>query len=166
MRAGESRAGGYRVCGCPNILASKIRSERAELKVNAIASILLVFAAAITPARPGWLGLGLTPHRSGNESWVTVQVIAPGGPAERAGLHVGDVVTHIDDQPFRFRTDLEMLERLAKIHPRKRVQIQAERVQQKMTFSVIAGRMSDDAYERWLGNLEYARAAAGVKPVW
>src|SRR4051812_28419662 len=101
MCASESRAGRYRVCGCPNILASQVRSERAELKVNTVASFLLVLAVAITPARPGWLGLGLTPHRSGNESWVTVQVIAPGGPAERAGLHVGDVVTHLDDQPFR-----------------------------------------------------------------
>ena len=134
--------------------------------MNAIASILLVLAATIAPARPGWLGLGLIPHRSGNESWVTVQVIAPGGPAERAGVHVGDVITHIDDQPFRFRTDLEMLERLAKIHPRQRVRIRVVRVQQKMIFSVTADRMSDESYERWLGNLEHARAAAGVKPVW
>jgi S1-C subfamily serine protease len=117
-------------------------------------------AAAIAPARPGWLGVGLIPHRNGEESWVTVQVIAPGGPAERGGLRVGDIVTDLDGKPFRFRSDLEMLEQLSKIRPGQRVRMRIVRAQQKMTVSVTAAPMGDTAYERWLENLEHARAAA------
>ena len=133
--------------------------------MNAIAGILLLLTAIVAPARPGWLGVGLIPHRSGSESWVTVQVLAPGGPAERAGLHVGDIVTDLDGKPFRFRSDLDMLEQLSRIRPGQLVKMQIVRAQQTMTVSVTAAPMSDSAYERWLGNLEYARlAAARQKP--
>jgi S1-C subfamily serine protease len=74
--------------------------------------VLAVFVAARPAPRPGWLGVGYTFHRAaekGKPSWLHVQRLAPGGPAELAGLRAGDVVTAIDGRPLAFRNDADAL---------------------------------------------------------
>jgi hypothetical protein len=56
------------------------------------------------PARRGWLGLGLQPcvvpetlvPLAGQTSGRMVVGVTPGGPADRGGLHIGDVLLTID----------------------------------------------------------------------
>ncbi len=60
--------------------------------------------------RRAWPGLDiaatrdLTDHRIAG---VTVQAVAPGGPAERAGIHPGDVITRANGRPLRTYLDWE-----------------------------------------------------------
>lgn len=46
----------------------------------------------------GYLGAGLRPARHGNESGVLLVSIDPDGPATKAGLLVGDIITHWNGQ--------------------------------------------------------------------
>jgi len=60
--------------------------------------------------RRAWSGLDvvaardLTDHRAGG---VTVRAVAPGGPAERAGIKAGDVLVKANDRPLRTYLDWE-----------------------------------------------------------
>jgi len=46
--------------------------------------------------RRGYLGVGVTPVRLPNRAAIAVVAIEPGGPAEKAGLLVGDLILSID----------------------------------------------------------------------
>ena len=68
-------------------------------------ALLLVFGSASPAAAGGaWLGLNVTyqddpARRAGS---MTVVNIYPESPAARAGLRVGDVITHVNGVAFRF----------------------------------------------------------------
>jgi putative serine protease PepD len=48
-------------------------------------------------------------EQSGTPEGLFVQAVAPGGPADHAGLHVGDVITEIDGQKATTGVQLESL---------------------------------------------------------
>jgi S1-C subfamily serine protease len=71
-------------------------------------------------AAPGWLGvdaIGL-PITGG----ALVVDVAPGSPADAAGLQPGDVITQIGNRPVQSPADLNAA--LAGMHPGQRVEIQ------------------------------------------
>jgi serine protease Do len=53
-----------------------------------------------------WLGVSIRDARAGDDRGVLVVALAPGGPAQRAGLQPGDVVLRVDNQPVRAARDL------------------------------------------------------------
>ncbi len=71
-------------------------------------------AGAVQPAP--WLGLGGTPATSGNFRGVRIVAVAPGSPAEKAGLKPGnenpDTVVAVDGQPVE--TPEQLAEAIAK----------------------------------------------------
>ncbi len=63
------------------------------------------------PAGPAFLGAGLRDLEPDDElppnaAGAFVGVVAPGGPAERAGIEPGDIVTHVDGRPVARAADL------------------------------------------------------------
>ncbi|HEY0598911.1 MAG TPA: trypsin-like peptidase domain-containing protein [Brevundimonas sp.] len=63
--------------------------------------------------------------------------VTPGGPAEAAGLQVGDVVTRLNGQPIRGRTDLTR--RIAQARPGETVRLEIIRDGRRQTVSIRAG---------------------------
>ena len=71
-------------------------------------------------AAPGWLGVDAIsfPITGG----ALVVEVAPGSPADAAGLQPGDVITQIGDRPVQSPADLDAA--LAAMHPGQQVEIQ------------------------------------------
>jgi S1-C subfamily serine protease len=64
--------------------------------------------------RRGYLGIGAQPVRlsdavrrqTGQETGLLLMMVAPGGPAEKGGLYLGDILIRLDDQPLHDMDDL------------------------------------------------------------
>ena len=100
------------------------------------------------PAQQGWLGVQLAPITS---SALAVEVgvppdtrgalvfgLIPEGPAERAGLQEGDVVTAIDGEPLR--SSDELIEALTELDPGTEVVLRVVSPQGDRTVTVELGR--------------------------
>lgn len=132
----------------------------------------LVIAAAITAAdsRPSWIGALLSVDHGPEQSpvWLTVRDIAPGSPAEQAGVHRGDLVTEIDGRPLEIRDPLDLILLLANAKPGKVMTWTILRARQRHTVEIVPVRMPDPQYEQWkvtLAQLKARRAqAAAAKP--
>lgn len=116
-------------------------------------ALLLVLLAA----RPGWLGLGFTHHTQDREQWVVVRAVAPGGPAEKAGLQQGDVITTINDKRIDAKDTVALLEKLGTIRAGEKVRLGIVRGEKKLTVVLVPAPMTDEQFERWKANLELER---------
>jgi S1-C subfamily serine protease len=68
-------------------------------------------AAPSTPR--GWIGMRFCryePPREPEPGWIEVSAVAPGSPAEKADLRVGDLVVALDGEPLAFE-DAEQVAR-------------------------------------------------------
>jgi hypothetical protein len=80
-----------------------------------------------------FLGVGIEPAKGG----VRVTQVFPGGPADRAGLRVGDVITAVDDQRVRTRDNL--LDAVRSRQPGQRVTVAYRRGDETRAASVELG---------------------------
>lgn len=104
-------------------------------------ALLLVFlTAAATASPPGWIGLGYTYHRTdaAKPGWLHVQRLAPGGPAQSAGLRPQDVITAIDGKPLRFATDAAVLAFFRQLRTNQQLTFTVVRQQKTLTIRVKA----------------------------
>jgi putative serine protease PepD len=76
---------------------------------------------------PGWLGVQTTTSTTSIPG-ATVEVIEPGGPAQKAGLTSGDVITQVNGQPITSSGGLATS--LASMQPGEQVQLQVNRLGQ------------------------------------
>jgi len=95
----------------------------------------------------GWLGVEVEPLPSGTADApqpLLVRAVAPEGPAERAGLRAGDVITHFDDNPV---SDLRLsMYEVSLLRPGDRLPITVERDGTVLELSAVIGaRAEDDA---------------------
>jgi putative serine protease PepD len=93
-------------------------------------------AAAIVKGeeiRIGYLGVTLAPTAGGGRDGALIQEVAPGSPADRAGLRAGDVVTRIDGQAVD--TYSELVARIRVHRPGDRVTLTVVRGGQETTIS-------------------------------
>lgn len=95
-------------------------------RMRAMAALLLMLissaAAARQPRAQGWLGLSFTYHERAEQRWLVVCGVASGGPAERGGLRVGDVITTIDGRRLA-SSELGVLEAFARLRAGDRVRV-------------------------------------------
>lgn len=118
--------------------------------------VALSWLAAASEQRPGWLGLGFTRETDGARQWLQVRIIVSGGPADKAGLAVQDVITAIDGKPLAFKDDLDLLEFLGRIQPAHDVCFDVLHKQAHKTVCVTPSEMTADFYDRWKLNLQVA----------
>ncbi|HYO76629.1 MAG TPA: PDZ domain-containing protein [Thermoanaerobaculia bacterium] len=131
--------------------------------VLCIATLVLCALTALAEPRPGWLGLGFTYHVDGNERWLHVRRLAPGGPAQRAGIAVDDVITRIDGRAPRFDDDVALMEFLGRIKPGQKVVLSVIHEQRPTDVTLRAVVMSDESYARWREGLELARTKRAAR---
>jgi serine protease DegQ len=127
-----SRSGGYQGIGfaIPVSLAKKVMEQIIETG-GVTRGWFGVEVATITPELAESLGLAGT-------RGAIVGGIERGSPAERAGIHLGDVLMAVGDKPV---TDLSAtLNAIADIPPGKTVQVKLLRKNQEMAVPVTVGR--------------------------
>jgi len=95
----------------------------------------------ITPAAldndMGWLGVYLEEGDAAGEHGARITHVYPSGPAARAGLHAGDVITQIDDQKIEGSADVIMY--VQQSEPQAEAQFAIVRNDQQMTIPVVFG---------------------------
>ena len=126
-----------------------------------MAALLLLSMLSNSTDCPGWLGLGFRyqpPAHGHADGWIYVQRLAPAGPAERAGLLPGDVITAIDGQPIRYIDELSLLQRLSRISGGAIVRLSIRRGTRTGVANVTAGVASKAQCVAWRQSFDMARA--------
>jgi serine protease DegS len=90
----------------------------------------------------GWLGVsvepvGAMPGNDGGSPALAVVGVAEGGPASRAGLQPGDIITHLDGEPVQ--TGRLTMHRIALLKPGDTVAISIQRGQQSLELQAVVG---------------------------
>lgn len=117
-------------------------------------------AEEIPRAERGWLAFG---YHLGQEpgssvsTFLIVHKLVPEGPADSAGLQVGDVVTHIDEETISFSSSLEALNYFARIKPGQKVGFRVRRPEGVVQLELVAQPMPQKTYDAWLGIYERLR---------
>ncbi len=93
-------------------------------------------AATGTGPPAAWLGVQTTTSTAGVQG-ATIELIEPGGPAERVGLMPGDVITEVDGQPITTSSDLARA--LAAKQPGQQVQLEVNRAGQTIVIDTTLG---------------------------
>lgn len=101
--------------------------------------------------------MGYTWSTAGAHKVLNVQKVAPRGPAERAGLAPGDIITTINDRPVDFGDDLDLLLYLGSKKPGDRLTLKVIREGASRTVEVKLGTMPAASHAAWKQNLEVAR---------
>lgn len=120
--------------------------------MSATLLVLALFSNTPSASCPGWLGIGFLYHpptRAHADGGIYVQRLAPKGPAERAGLFPGDVITAIDGQPIRYADELSLLQRMSRISGGAVVHLTFRRGIQTGSAAVIASVASKAQCEAW-----------------
>jgi|GEM_PF-2086734 len=128
--------------------------------MNAALLIFALVASAPSAGCPGWLGLGFLYHpptRANANGWMYVQRLAPRGPAERAGLFPGDVITAIDGQPIRYADELSLLQRMSRISGGSVVHLTFRRGIQNGSVAVTASIATKAQCDAWRQSFERSR---------
>jgi membrane-associated protease RseP (regulator of RpoE activity) len=86
-------------------------------------------AAARSGPPVGWLGVQTTTSTSGIPG-ATVEVVEPNGPAAKAGISTGDVITQVNGQPITSSGGLASA--LAQMQPGQEIQLQVRRAGQML----------------------------------
>jgi hypothetical protein len=106
----------------------------------ALAVVILTLDEGVNPAlaqspAKGFLGVGLKdlPGNAGAQ----VRVLAPGGPAEQAGVRLGDVIVAVDGQPTA--NTAAVVGALARHSPGERAELWVRRGGQALTLQAVMG---------------------------
>lgn len=106
------------------------------------------------PQNPGHLGFRFVPQRaSDGSSWLLVQFVRPGGPAEKAGLHAGDLIVASNGKVIRFQDRLDIVLALAELNAEKPGRLTIRRAAKLLPIEILPARMSTAQYEEWRENL-------------
>lgn len=119
---------------------------------------LLVLAAL-----QGWLGLGVTWQKSEGHPFLHVRGVAPGGPAEVAGIRPLDVITAINGKPVNFPDELAFFDYLKTIKAGERIALTIRRGDKTFVAKLVAGELSGDRKTAWDLGYEAARRKAAAE---
>jgi predicted metalloprotease with PDZ domain len=86
--------------------------------------------------------LGISPDNAAESDGVHVNAVVPGGPAEHAGIRVGDVIVRIRETPVQGIDDLHGV--LAGLKPDEEVEVTLRRDGTTETVRVRLGRAPDE----------------------
>jgi len=114
-------------------------------------------------ARQGWLGFGFhyNEEESGESSdvrgWLYVHGMAPDSPGEKGGLRVGDLITEVNGQSFRYEGDVELLDFFKAIREGQEIVFTVLRGQEKTTVALTAAPMTPELLAIWQRNYRIAK---------
>lgn len=111
-----------------------------------------------------WLGIAFTWAESdAHNRALHVRGVTPGGPAEKAGVRPGDLITAVNGARVDFGDELEFLLYLEKRVPGERLRLQLVREGRILAAIVTLGQLADEARPRWERNVRMARARRAAR---
>lgn len=135
------------VVGINTAIAAEAQGIGFAIPINALKLILNELKATGHVSR-AWLGISFAeitpelqenfPELKGKQGLVIAQV-ARGGPAERAGVRVEDLLLSLDAQPLRTTRDL--ITAMARRHPGERVELVVQRNGKRLRLSLTLATM-------------------------
>ena len=123
----------------------------------AVITTSALYARPATPQQAGWLGMGVTYHQTDGRPWLLVAGLEPGGPAERAGLRVQDVIVAIDGRAISFPNELHAMAFFLDVTPRRTLRFTVARQNRKIVVSVTAVPLPSRHHERWKARADFVR---------
>jgi S1-C subfamily serine protease len=156
------------------------RLEMKRLEMNMLRAVVCAISLCVAIAlpvhaaegehRPAELGMLLTLSRSSadpSRAWLVVRGIGPGTPAERAGIHAGDLIIEIGGQAIAFKNELDLMLGLSRLEPGKPLHLTVVRDRKRQDVELVPRRMGDPGYEQWkasLAALQTRMKAGGSTP--
>ena len=92
----------------------------------------------------GWLGVRVNPVQKANSSntqdqALIVVAVTQGSPADKAGIEMGDIITHIENEPVR--DGRLTMHRIALLRPGDSIAITVQRNQQSIDLQAVVGTL-------------------------
>jgi serine protease DegS len=92
----------------------------------------------------GWLGVRVEPLRkvgtqNSSEQALRVEAVSSGSPAEKAGIELGDIITHIENEVVL--DGRQVMHQMAMLRPGDRVAITIQRNQQSIDLQAVVGTL-------------------------
>ncbi len=81
--------------------------------------------------------LGVVVDMEATDSGATLESVTPGGPAAKAGLKSGDIITKVDNDAVS--SGLQLIELVAKLEPNTRISVEYRRGASKATTELTTG---------------------------
>lgn len=114
--------------------------------------------AAQRNERLPWLGMGISPQvDSAKVRFLQVERVTKGGPADRAGLRPGDMITGASGVSLEIGDDLDFLLFLGERKPGERLGLRVVRSGRPIQVLLTVGVMPDSARVGWQKALDAAR---------
>ena len=123
--------------------------------------------AAEEKSPPGMLGFGFHYHRpeaepgAVSDGFLSIHGVAPGSPAQKAGLRIQDLVVAIDDEPLRFDGMADVLGFFYGVKPRQKLKLTVKRGTQTIPMELVAAVMTPEQAQRWKENYARLQTCAG-----
>jgi C-terminal processing protease CtpA/Prc len=108
---------------------------------------------------PGWLGFGFELRHDSQKAvktWLYVRKLVAGGPAEKAGLRLQDVIIKINGKPIGFTSDTAALDFFASRTAGEKILLNIVRASGPLQIAVIAGKRPVESDAVWKDNYERA----------
>jgi len=139
------------VDGRPIARAAEVKEQLAQRYAGDVAHLVVMrdekrlqfdieLAAELAPYRYPFLGL--LPMRGGGEPGVPVRYVYADGPAQRAGIEPGDVLTKLGDEDIADRAGL--VEQLAKHQPEEEVSLEVRHGGKAQTVTLTLAELPSD----------------------
>ena len=126
-------------------------------RMTLLAAIMLA-SAAVLAAPVGWYGMGLQSYVDpAGHRFLHVENVTKGGPADRANIQPGDVITAIDHASIQHSDDLDVLTYLSERNPSSKVTLRTVRNGKPNERVITVGRLTPQAREAWDRALAAAR---------
>lgn len=90
----------------------------------------------------GWMGIEVRillsqGNKTPAQQHLEVVTLAPGGPAAQAGVQMGDIITHINDEPIQ--SGRETMNQIAMLRPGDRIELRLLREGQAVNLDAVIG---------------------------
>lgn len=119
-------------------------------------------AAPALRTPPGWLGLGYTYNVTSTPGvrivWLFVRQVAPGGPADQAGVKPQDVITEINGRKISFKDEFDALTFFGRIKPGDTLRLTLKRGRITTKIAIVASSLPSDMAQQRRINAEVAKA--------
>lgn len=142
---------------------------RAPLAVFLMASMAMAasesitFAATAAPARSarplGYLGVEYRWYqpKPTDVRFMHVERVAPGGPAERAGVKPGDIITMLGTTPANFSDELDFMLFLSERRPGEQLPLTIMRNGKRIRLVALIAALPESARVSWEEGVRFAR---------
>lgn len=124
----------------------------------ALVTVLMAGNAPGAEEKRPWMGMSVrVVQETSRGRFLHVERTTPGGPADRAGIRPGDIVTRINNSSLRHMDDLEFLLFVGERKPGERVKLDVIRNGTPLNLTLTVGVMPPSAHAAWARALKTAR---------